>query len=249
MSTDKRKELAYQTCYQERVAASQEQSPERSQEQIHIHPPKQSSSTQGFDIQLSTGTTLRNPTPPPPRHPSPPLVTTAPSLPNPRMVNSSIEINEEGLKFSGRKADYKKWRGVFGLHLIANADIYNTDQKKIAFVLSYMTGSHSVSLWSTNRQETFKELGWPTWVQFQTDMDHDFIDPATKAQALHRLREFRHGNMPARTFFKSLELLFKLAGYTPAPRHHSHVSHDGDTQSQSSYNDDETEDKKYEVAK
>ena len=241
MSTDKGKDPAYQTRYQERVAASQEQT--------QVPPPEQSSSTQGFDIQLSTGTTLRNPTPPPPRPPSPPLVTAAPPLPNPRMANSSIKINKEGLKFSGRKADYKKWRGVIGLHLIANADTYNNDKKKVAFVLSYMTGSHSVSLWSTNRQETFEEAGWPTWTEFQADMDHDFIDPATKAQALHRLQEFRQGNMPARTFFESLELLFKLAGYTPAPRHHSHTSHDGDAQSQSSYDDDDDEDEKYEVAK
>src|SRR5882757_10857507 len=58
MSTDKGKDPAYQTRYQERVAASQEQT--------QVPPPEQSSSTQGFDIQLSTGTTLRNPTPPPP---------------------------------------------------------------------------------------------------------------------------------------------------------------------------------------
>ena len=161
--------------------------------------------------------------------------------------NGKVKINTDGLIFSGKKSDYRKWRNIVDLYIIGNSPSFNSEKKKIAFVLSYMCGTKLVSLWSSNKQEYFAATRWPTWSEFVRMMDNDFSDPATKAQAHEFLRTFRQKTLSNRSFFETLDLWFILAGLDPTPENEPTDSDEATDSAAGARSTDE--DIKFEIAK
>src|SRR3979490_1332599 len=162
--------------------------------------------------------------------------------------NGKVKINTDGLIFSGKKADYRKWRNIVDLYVIGNSSSFDSEKKKIAFVLSYMCGSKMVTLWSSNKQEYFAATKWPTWSEFAKMMDKDFSDPATKAQAHEFLRTFRQKSLSNRALFETLDLWVILAGLEPTPEGEPADS-DEATDSQAGDFRSNDENLKFEIAK
>jgi len=96
----------------------------------------------------------------------------------------SVRLNTENLKFSGCKSDYRAWKDVIDLYMIGNPKEFPTDQIKVAFVLSWMSGNRHVQTWASNQQTiyTWSET-WPTWSEFQKILDDQYGDPAAEQQA------------------------------------------------------------------
>src|SRR6267378_3443616 len=67
----------------------------------------------------------------------------------------SIRLNTENLKFSGHKSDYRAWKDVIDLYMIGNPKEFPTDQIKVAFVLSWMSGTCHVQTWASNQQTIY----------------------------------------------------------------------------------------------
>ena len=56
----------------------------------------------------------------------------------------SPKLNTEYLKYSGCCADYRAWRNTINLYMISNSQEFPDDKTKIAFTLSWMTGSKGI---------------------------------------------------------------------------------------------------------
>jgi len=96
--------------------------------------------------------------------------------------------------------------------MIGNPKEFPTDQIRIAFVLSWMSGSRHVQTWASNQQTIFTwSETWPTWVEFQAILEDQYGDPAAEQQAQEYLLHYKQGETPARSFFDTLELWFTLA--------------------------------------
>src|SRR5882762_2000619 len=63
----------------------------------------------------------------------------------------SVKLNTENLKFSDRKSDYRAWKDIIDLYMIGNPKEFPTDQIRIAFVLSWMSGTRHVQTWASNQ--------------------------------------------------------------------------------------------------
>src|SRR5882762_4851897 len=128
----------------------------------------------------------------PPRTAPTPIISSSnlpsrtPSPPTPVDMSDfkSVKLNTENLKFSGRKSDYRAWKDIIDLYMISNPKEFPTDQIKIAFVLSWMSGSRHIQTWASNQQTiyTWSET-WPTWVEFQAILEDQYGDPAAEQQA------------------------------------------------------------------
>src|SRR5882762_10299116 len=145
------------------------------------------------------------------------LPSRTPSPPTPVDMSDfkSVKLNTENLKFSGCKADYRAWRDIIDLYMIGNPKEFPTDQIKIAFTLSWMSGNRNVLTWASNQQTIYTRSGtWPSWTEFQKILEDQYGDPAAEQQAREYLLHYRQGDAPARSFFDTLELWFTLANIT-----------------------------------
>src|SRR6267143_2036631 len=145
------------------------------------------------------------------------LPSRTPSPPTPVDMSDfkSAKLNTENLKFSGRKSDFRAWKDIIDLYMIGNPKEFPTNQIRIAFVLSWMSGTRHVQTWASNQQTIYTRSGtWPTWDEFQKILEDQYGDPAAEQQAREYLLHYRQGDTPARSFFDTLELWFTLANLT-----------------------------------
>src|SRR5882762_226601 len=142
------------------------------------------------------------------------LPSRTPSPPTPVDMSNfkSVRLNTENLKFSGHKSDYRAWKDVINLYMIGNPKEFPTDQIKIAFTLSWMSGNCNVLTWASNQQTIYtRSETWPTWSEFQKILEDQYGDPAAEQQAREYLLHYKQGNTPTHSFFDTLELWFTLA--------------------------------------
>ena len=88
--------------------------------------------------------------------------------------------------FDGDPAKARGWFNNTQLYLLVNKDIYNDDDQKISFVLSFMREG-SAALWAlTETEATFKRnpLSFGTWQDFLNKFSASFILKNTKDQAI-----------------------------------------------------------------
>src|SRR3984885_12396179 len=150
-----------------------------------------------------------SPTQPPPNPQSLFLhrMTTAPPA-------KSVKLNVGQLEFRGEKPRFRAWKEEVDLYMIGNPEQFPTDQKKVAFCLSYITGSNTARLWRSSKQRAYEAGTWPTWTEFERQMEQEFGDPAAEQKAKEFLLTYKQGNLPARKYFSTLELWFSLAKIT-----------------------------------
>src|SRR5258705_41320 len=134
----------------------------------------------------------------------------------------STKLNTKNLEFTGKKAEFRAWKDTIDLYMIGNPSQFPSDQRKIAFALSWICGSRDAKIWASNKQGEFSDdEDWGTWEAFEATLEDAFGDPAAETQAQEYLVNFRQGNQKARPFFTTLELWFNLARITDSAQQHA----------------------------
>src|SRR5882724_9443497 len=155
-------------------------------------------------------------TPPPSsRHPCPP----SPQSSRRQMaapVAKSAKLNIGELEFKGDKSKFREWKEHVDLYMIGNSEQFPTDEKKVTFALSYITGSNAAKLWRSSKQRAYAATGWTTWATFEAELEKEYGDPAAEEKAVEYLRTYKQGTTSARKFFSNLELWFSLAAIADA---------------------------------
>jgi hypothetical protein len=131
----------------------------------------------------------------------------------------SVKLNTGQLEFRGEKSRFRAWKEEVDLYMIGNPEQFTTDKKKVAFCLSYITGTNTAKLWRSSKQRAYEAGTWPTWNEFERQLEQEFGDPAAEEKAKEFLLTFKQENRPARKFFSVLELWFDLAKITDAGIH------------------------------
>ena len=99
--------------------------------------------------------------------------------------------------FNGDVTIGKQWATSVQTYLYLNQEIYNTDEKKIIFTLSFMTEGTAAS-WAHQKSASAlatiggNYVGWGSWEQFKVDFDKsfDYGDHALRArQKLQNLKQ------------------------------------------------------------
>ena len=87
--------------------------------------------------------------------------------------------------FNGNPKKARAWINNTQLYLLVNKDVYDHDDKKIAFTLSFMKKG-SARLWALTETKTaFNNLlGFGTWADFLKKFNESFILKNTKEQAI-----------------------------------------------------------------
>lgn len=96
-------------------------------------------------------------------------------------------------EFTGKRDDLKKFIQKCNLYLSVNEEVYNTDNKRIAFMLSYMTGNDAEAWASqfTEAHTTTFPINLGTYTNF-TLLLHEAFDPYdTPGDALEDMKELR----------------------------------------------------------
>jgi hypothetical protein len=98
--------------------------------------------------------------------------------------------------FGGKRDELTEFVQDVQLYLAVNDDVYNTDKKKIAFVLSFMSEGDVKSWKGQFLQNANKTIGLDlgTWAQFQTDLTEAFKPYDAPGDALEELTALKMGN-------------------------------------------------------
>jgi hypothetical protein len=122
--------------------------------------------------------------------------------PDPMQINNAKAKKGQELKlnqpkvFSGKRNELDEFLQDIQLYLAVNDDVYDTDKKRIAYTLSFMSEGDAKS-WKGQflRNATSPagiDLG--TWDQFQTDLEAAFKPYDAPGDALEDLTALKMGN-------------------------------------------------------
>jgi len=119
--------------------------------------------------------------------------------------------------FEGDRSKLRTFLQDCEIYLLINHDIYDHDDKKIAFILSYMTGGDA-SMWKnqwiqSKRTGTAINLG--TYAAFYTDLTDSFKEEEQTQNTLHKIHNLRQSkNMLVEELNTEFRLLVGRAGLT-----------------------------------
>ena len=91
--------------------------------------------------------------------------------------------------FDGDRSKFKQFMQSMELYLTINKHIYQNDDQKIAFVLSYMTEKEAAA-WKEqiiNQYTHGNYLALPSWIHFKTILNDSFEPKDCHGDALHKL--------------------------------------------------------------
>ena len=116
--------------------------------------------------------------------------------------------------FEGDRSKLRTFLLDCELYLLINREIYDHDDKKIAFVLSYLTGGDA-SMWKNQwlqSKRTGATITLGTYVAFFDDLTDAFKEEEQVQNALHNLRQTK--NMLVEELNTEFRLLVGRAGLT-----------------------------------
>ena len=118
--------------------------------------------------------------------------------------------------FNGNRKKTKTFIIECSLYLRINAAIYDTDESKIAFILSLMTGGE-MELWiehffNTHTNETTREIDSPTYSDFIGNLKEEFKAEEHDQEALIKLFNLKQGNRTAKELVNEFKFLASEAG-------------------------------------
>ena len=157
---------------------------------VNVQTQEEQDNTPDLSHQLSASLTL----PWVPTPPSPTLITTQSTFPllpppslNPPLTPPSTTMTTTAKSielwigtpeaYDGSFETSKQWLNAVQLYLFVNKDVYNNDDKKIAFVLSYMTKGSALTWAATfceNPIDTKGTVILGTYLNFITKFNEDF---------------------------------------------------------------------------
>jgi hypothetical protein len=159
---------------------------------------------------------------------SPHPFTSAPTPPNPSTTpvapmapTTSKELTGIGKPepFKGDPSDLDRFFNDCHLFLDANEDIYNTEKKKVIFMLSYLQGGNAErykTLWMEQKKAAAGAgtLDYGTAIQFTRDLRAAFKETNKKHDALHELRHIKQGSDTIDDFNNKFKLLISQTKIT-----------------------------------
>jgi hypothetical protein len=116
--------------------------------------------------------------------------------------------------FGGKRDELTEFVQDVQLYLAVNDDVYNTDKKKIAFVLSFMSEGDAKSWKGQFLQNANKptELDLGTWAQFQTYLTEAFKPYDAPGDALEELTALKMGNNLIEDHIAKYKILLSRSG-------------------------------------
>jgi len=128
---------------------------------------------------------IQNPNPNPRPGPGAGAVNQQPNIPNAR---KEVRMNMPP-EFDGDRKKYKKFRQAIVLYLGVNRHIYDDDEAKIGFTLSYMAEKEAAQ-WHESWIENHTQGGmvwFPTFNDFLAELDRAFSPIDSVGDAMHKL--------------------------------------------------------------
>jgi hypothetical protein len=159
---------------------------------------------------LSEGSTKR------PRTPEP--ETSKSNIAAPMVIDNGKKTQELKLNqpraFSRKRDELTEFVQDVQLYLAVNDDVYNTDKKKIAFVLSFMSEGDAKSWKGQFLQNANKPTGLDlgTWAQFQTELTEAFKPYDAPGDALEELTALKMGNNSIEDHIAKYKILLSRYG-------------------------------------
>ncbi|KAJ2911493.1 hypothetical protein MD484_g8919, partial [Candolleomyces efflorescens] len=102
--------------------------------------------------------------------------------------------------YSGKRSEFPAFVDAFKIYLNINKNLYDTDEKKIAFVLSYFDKGEPAQ-WKTSfiRTKTQPDdtINLGSWSDFLKKLNDDFREIDEEGDALYQLEILRQGARPA----------------------------------------------------
>ncbi|KAJ2920954.1 hypothetical protein H1R20_g16135, partial [Candolleomyces eurysporus] len=124
------------------------------------------------------------------------------------MVSKEIQINKTS-EFDGNRSRFASWRNEWTLYLDINEDIYNTDTKKIGYVISYMTSGEAL-LWRTQwtcEKTTSGKVTYGRFTDFCTELEKAFAEVYEEPVARKLLFQLKQTGMTAVEYTTKFKLL------------------------------------------
>jgi hypothetical protein len=117
-------------------------------------------------------------------------------------------------EFDGDRKKYKKFRQAVVLYLSVNRHIYDDDELKIGFILSYMNDKEAAQwreAWieGNTRNGT---LWFPAYENFLNEIDRAFNPTDAVGDAMHKLRALKQESRSAEELITEFNLLCRQAG-------------------------------------
>ncbi|RXW12035.1 hypothetical protein EST38_g13822 [Candolleomyces aberdarensis] len=124
------------------------------------------------------------------------------------MSAKEIQINKTS-EFDGDRSRYASWKNEWTLYLDINSKIYDTDVKKIGYILSYMTKGEA-ELWRnqwTREKTTTTGTNYGTFATFCTDLEKAFAEVYDEPVARVKLFQLKQKGMSAIDYTTRFKLL------------------------------------------
>lgn len=116
--------------------------------------------------------------------------------------------------YNGTPTQYRAFHCQLYLYLVANYDVYDTNEKKIILTLSFLGGGVA-KLWAQMYlDDVIKNETWGSWKGFQGDLENAFADKNEKRRAVVELEKLHQGKDLALEFFVKIKQLLHMAKLT-----------------------------------
>jgi len=117
--------------------------------------------------------------------------------------------------FTGDRLKIKTFIQECNVYLLVNRKIYNTDESKIAFVLSYLTDKEALQ-WKEQYIDSITtadgDLTFPTYTIFLETLKEAFKPVDQTRDAMHKLTLLKQGSRPVEEMITEFRLLTGQAG-------------------------------------
>jgi hypothetical protein len=125
--------------------------------------------------------------------------------------------------FDGSRNKFKHFHQATLLYLSVNRHIFQTDEQKIAFTLSYLAEKEAAqwrdSWVGRSTDATTGDIVYPTWAVFIAELVHDFSPVDEVGDAMHALQTLRQGSKTAEDVSVEWALLVTKARIASSERH------------------------------
>ena len=140
-----------------------------------------------------------------------------PPGPAPAAPTREIRLNAPST-FDGTRKKYENFLQAVLLYTGLNNHIFNTNELKIGFTLSFMTDKEAAQwreAW-VRRNTTAGVITYPTWAVFEAELSAAFRPIDQVGDAMHRLETLRQGGKTAEELNTEWDLLVGQAGISTA---------------------------------
>ena len=162
-----------------------------------------------FTLDPSTSSLFEGPLPPltPERKPAPQRI----------FYNMYTSTNKTKIRlpadFSSNRLKTKQFLQDVDLYFLINPTQYDTNQKKVAFALSFMNSGTAAAWKETKLQDYLAKSTFPTWASFKIEVDAAFSPISAAAEARMNLKNLAQDG-PVDDYIAKFHILANSSGIT-----------------------------------